>query len=110
VLLLNIFILAAMFALGCFGLWRAKSLFRKKSNDFLKANYGVVDPARFAPASNATAYIFIILGLWYCIAPVLVLAWNIPINAWAGLFIIGSGFHYIGQRFIRRKYGSINSK
>ena len=103
--LLTVLALGGMVILGCFALWRAQMLFRHKAVDFLKSNYGVVDPARVGPASKLLGFIFVIWGIWLLAAPVLVFTLGIAHSSWGGLLALGIGFHYLAGRTVRRKYG-----
>lgn len=107
--LLAVLVLGSMFILGCFALWRAQMLFTHRAADFLKSNYGVVDPARVGPASKLLGCIFVIWGLWLLVAPVLVFTLSIPFSSWGGLLALGIGFQYLAGRMVKRRYGHQHS-
>lgn len=107
--LLTVLVLGSMFVLGCFGLWRAQTLLRHRASDFVKSNYGVVEPSLVSQASNLLGWLFLVWGLWFFASPVAVLTLNIPFNAWGGLCAVGIGIHFVGSNLIKRKFGQQHS-
>ena len=107
--LLSVIVLGTMLVLGCFALWRAQMLFRRKEADYLKSNYGVVDPAKVGSASLLLGLVFFVWGIWLISAPVFVFTFSIPFNSWGGLIALGLGIKYLGDSMVRRKFGERGS-